>query len=100
MGLERVIVGIDGSGGGEDALEWAIDWARRSGAEVVAVFAVGLLWDSRSGHPVPGTNPESIGRRQINIRIDSIGSQRFSIVFQCPIWRRFRLKYRIRICGG
>ncbi|MFP3901257.1 MAG: universal stress protein [Acidimicrobiia bacterium] len=53
MAFARVVVGIDGSGGGDDALAWAIDWARRSGAEVVAVYAVGLLWNSRSGSPVP-----------------------------------------------
>lgn len=53
MAFARVVVGIDGSGGGDDALAWAIDWARRSGAELVAVYAVGLLWNSRSGSPVP-----------------------------------------------
>lgn len=53
MAFARVVVGIDGSGGGDDALAWAIDWARRSGAEVIAVYAVGLLWNSRSGAPVP-----------------------------------------------
>lgn len=53
MAFERVVVGIDGSGGGDDALAWAIDWAQRSTGEVVAVFAVGLLWNSRSGTPVP-----------------------------------------------
>jgi nucleotide-binding universal stress UspA family protein len=53
MAFERVVVGIDGSGGGDDALAWAIDWAQRSAGEVVAVFAVGLLWNSRSGRPVP-----------------------------------------------
>src|SRR5688572_28497065 len=64
MGFARVVVGIDGSGGGDDALAWAIDWATRSDGEVVAVFALGLLFNSRSGAPVPAQSHRDEIRRR------------------------------------
>jgi nucleotide-binding universal stress UspA family protein len=36
----RIVVGLDGSAGGEAALRWAIGYARAVGAEVVAVYAL------------------------------------------------------------
>jgi len=46
----RIVVGLDGSVHGEDALAWARDAAGRTDAEVVAVHARGLL---ERGVPVP-----------------------------------------------
>lgn len=43
MELGRVVVGVDGSGTSRVALRWALAVAERSGAEVVAVHALGLL---------------------------------------------------------
>ncbi len=41
--IDRVLVGVDGSRNAEAALRWAVGLARRCGAEVLAVHAVGLL---------------------------------------------------------
>lgn len=38
----KVVVGIDGTPGSESALEWAIQYAREGGAQVVAAFALEL----------------------------------------------------------
>lgn len=39
MTISRILVGVDGSGGGRHALEWAADVALSLGAEVVVVLA-------------------------------------------------------------
>lgn len=52
-GVERIVVGIDGSESARRALEWAITLAQRFSAEVVAVHAVGLLTRFGDGTPVP-----------------------------------------------
>jgi nucleotide-binding universal stress UspA family protein len=41
--LERIVVGVDGSANSRTALSWAAGMATATGAEVVAVHAVGLL---------------------------------------------------------
>jgi nucleotide-binding universal stress UspA family protein len=38
-----IVVGVDGSPNSQSAVEWAVAQARRTGAEVVAVHALGLL---------------------------------------------------------
>lgn len=37
MSLDRIVVGVDGSGGGLHALGWAVPVARALGAEVILV---------------------------------------------------------------
>jgi nucleotide-binding universal stress UspA family protein len=37
--MEKIVVGIDGSGASKDALRWAVEDARARGAEVVALHA-------------------------------------------------------------
>ena len=39
MGVTRIVVGVDGSGGGRHALEWTAELAAALGAEVVVVLA-------------------------------------------------------------
>jgi nucleotide-binding universal stress UspA family protein len=39
-GIERIVVGVDGSEHARAALEWAVGMARLTGAEIVAVHAV------------------------------------------------------------
>ena len=43
MKLDRIIVGVDGSANSVAAVQWAAGLAAATGAEVVAVHAVGLL---------------------------------------------------------
>ena len=52
--ITTILTGVDGSPDSTAALEWATALARRLGAEVVAVHAVGLLEHlSPTGDPVP-----------------------------------------------
>ena len=51
--LDRLVVGVDGSGYSKRALDWAIMVARPFDAEIVAVHAVGLLTRLNGGPPVP-----------------------------------------------
>jgi nucleotide-binding universal stress UspA family protein len=50
MSTHAIVVGLDGSVHGEDALAWARTAAERVGAEVVVVHARGLL---EHGAPMP-----------------------------------------------
>lgn len=53
--VDRILVGVDGSPHASRALDWAMLLARNSGAEVVAVHAVGLLvHPTEGGAPVAG----------------------------------------------
>ena len=54
MTFTRIVVGTDGSEHSARALQWAGDLATATGAEVVAVHAVGLLVTTPDG-PVPST---------------------------------------------
>lgn len=57
-GVDRIVVGIDGSDNARQALLWAAWLARNVGAEVVAVHARGLLErldGPGDGHPTPAT---------------------------------------------
>ncbi len=49
MTLERILVGLDGSRGSADALQWAIGLASVTGAEILAVHAFEL--------PIPAIPP-------------------------------------------
>ena len=53
MRLACVVVGVDGSADGAAAVEWAAGLAVATGAEVVAVHALGLLDHLGPGPPVP-----------------------------------------------
>jgi nucleotide-binding universal stress UspA family protein len=54
MRIERIVVGVDGSANAEAAVRWAAGLAEISGAEVVAVHALGLLERMASDEePVP-----------------------------------------------
>ncbi len=46
MAERRIVVGIDGSQGSKDALRWAVEQARLTGADVEALWAYsyGLAW--------------------------------------------------------
>jgi nucleotide-binding universal stress UspA family protein len=52
MQLERIVVGVDGSENSLVAVAWAAALARATGAEVVAVHALGLLDRLEPEHPV------------------------------------------------
>jgi nucleotide-binding universal stress UspA family protein len=52
-GIQRILVGVDGSDNGQRALTWAVLLARQFHAEVVAVHAIGLLAHLGEGPPVP-----------------------------------------------
>jgi nucleotide-binding universal stress UspA family protein len=54
MSVKRILVGTDGSEHAQRAVRWAADLAAGTGAEVVAVHAVGLLVTTPDG-PVPST---------------------------------------------
>ncbi|HVW31176.1 MAG TPA: universal stress protein, partial [Acidimicrobiia bacterium] len=54
MSVKRILVGMDGSEHAGRAARWAADLAAATGAEVVAVHAVGLLVTTPDG-PVPST---------------------------------------------
>jgi nucleotide-binding universal stress UspA family protein len=53
VGIERIVVGVDGSENAQRALDWAILLGRQFGAEIVAVHAIGLLTNLGDGAPVP-----------------------------------------------
>lgn len=64
MRLERIVVGVDGSGDSLAALDWASGLAHTVGAEVIAVHALGLLDRLEGGEPVPTErHREEIRRR-------------------------------------
>jgi len=51
--IDRILVGVDGSDNSVAAVEWAAGLAQITGADVVAVHALGLLEPMGSGDPVP-----------------------------------------------
>jgi nucleotide-binding universal stress UspA family protein len=51
--INRILVGVDGSDNARKALEWAILLGSTLDAEIVAVYAVGLLTDLGDGVEVP-----------------------------------------------
>lgn len=53
MQVRRIVVGVDDSEGSRSAVAWATVVARGTGAEVVAVHAVGLLERLTTGERVP-----------------------------------------------
>jgi nucleotide-binding universal stress UspA family protein len=62
--LERILVAVDGSPNGTDALVWATGLADRLGAEVVAVHALGLLDRLGSESPGPSQPRREVIRRR------------------------------------
>lgn len=64
MKLERIIVAVDGSDNSLAAVEWTAQLAGATGAEVVAVHALGLLEQMDADEPVPAQpNRQEIQRR-------------------------------------
>ncbi len=51
MDLRTIVVGVDGSANSLDAASWAADLAGATGAEIVAVHALGLLDRLEPGGP-------------------------------------------------
>lgn len=43
--MERIIVGYDHGPAAQGALRWAVDYARRTNAELVVVYAVSSSWE-------------------------------------------------------
>lgn len=43
--MERVMVGYDHSPAAQGALSWAVDYAGRTGAEIVVVYVVSSAWE-------------------------------------------------------
>ncbi len=64
MKLERIVVAVDGSDNSLTAVDWAAQLAGATGAEVVAVHALGLLERMDTEDPVPAQpNRDEIQRR-------------------------------------
>jgi nucleotide-binding universal stress UspA family protein len=59
MRLQRILVAVDGSDNSQAAVAWAAGLAEATGAEVVAVHAVGLL------------EPVEVGRDEIARQLDT-----------------------------
>ena len=51
--IQRILVGVDGSDNGRHARDWALLLARQSGAELIALHAIGLLAHLGAGPPAP-----------------------------------------------
>jgi nucleotide-binding universal stress UspA family protein len=63
--ISRVVVGVDGSDNGTRAVAWAAELASLTGAEVIAVHAVGLLEHLPPDHPHPGYHNIPDARRLV-----------------------------------
>jgi nucleotide-binding universal stress UspA family protein len=64
MKLERIVVAVDGSDNSLVAVAWAAGLAAHTGAEVIAVHALGLLEQMGTDGPVPSQpNRDEIARR-------------------------------------
>jgi len=68
MRIERIVAGVDGSAYARRALEWAAGLAGITGAEVVAVHALGLLDTVAGGERVPS----QAHRAEIGQLLDSV----------------------------
>ncbi|MEE1788592.1 universal stress protein [Streptomyces sp. SP17BM10] len=66
--IPRIVVGVDGSPASEQALQWALDYARAIGGSVHAVTAweypAFYGWGGTSGPP-DGFNPEDLAGRTL-----------------------------------
>jgi nucleotide-binding universal stress UspA family protein len=67
MKMDRIVVAVDGSANSIAAVSWAADLAVVTGAEVVAVHALGLLEGSDAEGPVPTQSH----REEIRTRFES-----------------------------
>jgi nucleotide-binding universal stress UspA family protein len=65
MTTYRIVVGVDGSDGGDRALRWAISEAQRRGGTVEAVTA--WTWDAVDGAVVAKTQPDEEHARATRI---------------------------------
>ena len=53
-GIEKIVVGVDGSGQSAEALDWATRMAQGMGSEVIAVFAIDIpVWFVGSDVTIP-----------------------------------------------
>lgn len=56
MTANRIVIGVDGSGGSEDAVEWCASIAQGLGADVVVVHALTLADYPQLAIPVPSSD--------------------------------------------
>jgi len=64
--ISKIVVGVDGSSNSTVAVEWAAALGDATGAEVIAVHALGLIEHLRpTGEPVPVEHHETEIRRQM-----------------------------------
>ena len=74
----RIVVGVDGSDGGADALRFALDEARTRGAQLEAVLAWGLL--DQPGVPEerefdPAFNEDRAKARLAEVVVQAVGNE-------------------------
>ncbi|MEU6238114.1 universal stress protein [Kitasatospora sp. NPDC047058] len=66
----RIVVGVDGSPASEQALRWAVDYARMAGGSVHAITAweypAFYGWAGLSVPPAEGFNPEELAGRTLS----------------------------------
>lgn len=65
--MEHLVIGYDHSPPAQGALSWAIDYAGRSGAELVIVYAISSAWEWELS--AVQVNPDPI-RREITERLN------------------------------
>lgn len=87
MKLERIVVGVDGSDNACRAVEWAAGVAARSGARVLAVHALGLLFHGPTGEVVPA--------RSVRAEIEAKLEQEW-----CAPLRTAGVAYECRVTDG
>lgn len=87
MRLDRILVGVDDSDNSTPAVEWAAEIARTTGAEVVAVHALGLLDRFDPQRPVPAQRH----RVEIEQRLDTLW---------CAPLARAGVRYRHQVRDG
>jgi nucleotide-binding universal stress UspA family protein len=57
-GINRIVVGVDGSEHADAALEWAVRMAKGMGSEVIAVFAISLPFYFDAGYMTAVAPPQ------------------------------------------
>src|SRR5436190_6887726 len=70
MSTYRIVVGVDGSDGGDRALRWAIREAATRGGTVQAVIA--WTWDGIDGAVVAKTHPTEEHARAVQLLTDAV----------------------------
>ncbi|MFD0277427.1 universal stress protein [Kitasatospora sp. NPDC127111] len=72
----RIVVGVDGSPASEQALRWAVDYARMAGGSVTAIAAweypAFYGWAGLSVPPAEGFNPEELAGRTLSATVAKV----------------------------